>query len=692
MKKINKVLAVIFSLALIIAAIPANVVTAASATEYKRVQVHDPSIVVGYYEGDAYTSASKVYGTQNETNTRKKIYFVFGSHKSFAYSEDLCNWTKFTNNLSTSASTIFAEDIKWASTGRKIANAWGIEGSLWAPDVIWNPEYENADGSKGAWMMYMSIAGINRNSVITLLTSDSLNGKWTRQGAIVYSGFDGATYDYKKTDYQAVTGDTGLNSRYVKKNGETADIAATAKFAESRSNRKYCAHAIDACVLFDNGKLWMSYGSWDGGIYMIELDKKTGLRDLTHTYEYKYNVSDPYMGLKLAGGEFNNCGGEASYIKKIGNKYYLFISYEGLESASGYNMRSWSSDSITGPYKDLSGDDARFADPTKAPPAGSYTRATSYWFGGVGTKLMSYYKWGFMDYGFVAQGHNSVLTDTDGKNYVLYHTRFTDKAEYFEMRVHQIFKAPNGALVAAPFEYSGETLSKTAYAKEKVAGTYQILSMVKVESPEKECVEEKTMTLTLDGKVTGEYTGTWTMDPNGPYVTIKAKGTVANQTADEYTYQGVFLEQKKETTNDQVMTLSVAGNNDVSVWGYKTKDADPLPAATNPPATNTDVQNQTTTTKTLKKATITVKQGKKKVSKVTVKKNKKVTLKVSVNSKGKLSMKSLTKKQKKILSATYKKGKLTLKGKKKGTVKVKISAKKTSKYKAATKTITVKVK
>ncbi|MFR5324301.1 MAG: hypothetical protein ACLTHH_08535 [Eubacterium sp.] len=74
--------------------------------------------------------------------------------------------------------------------GAKSAGYWNIHGNLWAPDVIWNPDYDNGDGTKGAWMMYMSIAGINRNSVITLLTSKSLNGDWTRRSAIVYSGFD----------------------------------------------------------------------------------------------------------------------------------------------------------------------------------------------------------------------------------------------------------------------------------------------------------------------------------------------------------------------------------------------------------------------------------------------------------------------------------------------------------------------
>lgn len=97
-------------------------------------------------------------------------------------------------------------------------------------------------------------------------------------------------------------------------------------------------------------------------------------------------------------------------------------------------------------------------------------------------------------------------------------------------------------------------------------------------------------------------------------------------------------------------------------------------------------------TKKLKSATITVKNGKKKVSSVTVKRKKSVKLSVSVNSKAKLSVAKLSKKNAKIAKVTFKKNKLTIKGLKKGKVSIKITSKKTSKYKAATKTIKVTVK
>lgn len=41
----------------------------------------------------------KIYGEQDENKTRKEVYFVFGSHRAFAWSTDLQNWKTFTNNI-----------------------------------------------------------------------------------------------------------------------------------------------------------------------------------------------------------------------------------------------------------------------------------------------------------------------------------------------------------------------------------------------------------------------------------------------------------------------------------------------------------------------------------------------------------------------------------------------------------------
>ncbi len=491
-----------------------------------RVSVHDPSIVVGY-EADG-----KVYG--EDAAGRKKVYYIFGSHRAWAYSYDLVNWQIFNNNINTDAYTeLLKEGFAWSAQG---SNNYDPSGNMWAPDVIWNE-------AMGKWCMYMSVNGPTWNSSIALLTSDSLNGDWTYVDTVVYSGFTASGNNkFTETDYTEVTGEETLPERFKSsENGANPEITW---------NHRYGAHAIDPCVFYDEeGKLWMSYGSWSGGIWMFQLDETTGLRDQSIKYEYVDGETDPYMGYKLAGGSHRS--GEASYIEYIDGKYYLFVTYGGLEANGGYNMRVFSSENVTGPYVDLSGDDARYP---QSGNAGASDRT-------VGTRLMSYYRWNHMNIGFAAQGHNSAFVDTDGKKYLIYHTRFDNGMGVHEVRVHQLFTGEHGEIVAAPFEYAGEALQENGYAKEDVTGTYQVLYHTSsINYSNLECVKEQTITLNGDGTVTGDYPGTWEMKDGKPYVTL---------TTGNVSYSGVFVEQEMEETDVNTMCFTVAGTNDVTIWGYK---------------------------------------------------------------------------------------------------------------------------
>lgn len=529
-----------------------------SSNKKTHVSVHDPSIVIGYTD-TKYTGnrSVKIYGEQDENKTRKEVYFVFGSHRAFAWSTDLQNWKTFTNNINddTKCQTLFKKAFEWAKAGDSVYN-W--TGNLWAPDVFWNANYVNDDNTKGAWCMYMSINGCSWNSSIVLLTSDDLDGDWTNRGTVVYSGFtELGDHAYTSTDFANVVGgdDTAksLISDYYKMNAYTPKDGDT-KCNPTTWNYRYGAHAIDPCVTYDDaGNLWMSYGSWSGGIWMFKLDPKTGRRDTATTYTYADNTTDPYMGHKLAGGSSRS--GEASYIEKIGEKYYLFLSYGGLTATGGYNMRVFSSDAITGPYKDVSGKDARYSSSNTGVGGTSYGNSTT------GERLMSYYDWHYLDKGRVAEGHNSAVVDDDGKAYVIYHTRFNDGTESHEMRVHQLFTAENGGLVATPFEYSGEKLSDTAYAKSDVTGEYSVIyHKPEVDASKLECCQEQKITLNDDGTVTGDYTGKWTQSASKPYVTITVGGVE---------YKGVFIKQKIEGTAYESMCFTTVGSNNVTFWGTK---------------------------------------------------------------------------------------------------------------------------
>ena len=494
-----------------------------------------------------------VYDPSIVQDPKTKRYYLFGSHCAWAWSDDLENWTPFTNNITEntggSAYEIFKDEIEWC---KKANSNYDITGNLWAPDVIWDDEYVNADGSKGAWLMYMSINGPDWNSTISLLTSDSLDGDWTYVGPVIQSGMSkgyGVTFDYEK-----VTGGTDI-SRYTNN-------------VSGRGNPTLEAHAIDPCVLYDdNGGFWMSYGSWSGGISMIKLDKKTGLRDYNATYVDTNKVpgsdgliTDPYMGYKIACG--NAVSGEGSYIEKIGDYYFLFLSYGAYEPSGGYNMRVFRSKDIKGPYKDVSDKDARYALNNKAGDTAGTT----------GMRLMSYYKWSFADYGYTAQGHNSATVDEDGKAYVIYHNKYNDGTAAHEVRVHQLLTNEDGWILAAPFEYAGETVSKTGYSQKAFTGGYGImLQKQNINHAKLECQAEQRITLEegtatgtgYTGDITGDYTGTWTSKTGSPYVSLEIGGV---------TYKGLFCEGTIDETDIETMTFTAVGNNQECLWGYKAKD------------------------------------------------------------------------------------------------------------------------
>ena len=479
-----------------------------SKSKVRRVTVHDPSIV-----------------KDEETG----MYYIFGSHMAWGKSEDMISWTLFSNNINRDYATLFAAEAEWA---KKAGTAYNVKDNLWAPDVIYNEAMDK-------WCMYMSVNGPMWNSTIVLLTADSPDGDWTYVGPVIQSGMSngfGVTFDYEKAT------------------GESA--VATNRYTLRKNTPQWEPHAIDPCVIYDkDGNLWMSYGSWSGGIGLFRLDNETGLRSYEVKYEYKSGVSDPYFGYKISGG--NQKSGEASYIERIGDYYYMFISYGGLVANGGYNMRVFRAEEITGPYVDMSGEDARY--PLNAGDPGS--TATGDVNGTVGNKVMTYYKWSYSTLGQVAQGHNSAWTEEDGRSFLVYHKRTDNGTEVHQVRVHQMFLNEDGWLVTAPHDYRGEALSENGYKKDEVVGSYEVLvHRQSINYEGLECVTGQEMILNADGSVSGEFTGTWEVKDNSPYITIK-EGNI--------TYKGVLVKQMMEDTDYEVMCFTLIGDNEVSMWGSK---------------------------------------------------------------------------------------------------------------------------
>lgn len=479
-----------------------------STTTIKRVSVHDPSIV-------------KAHGT----------YYLFGSHRAWAKSTDMVNWTTFTNNLSTDYKDILG-DI-WKQWPKQPANA-DVTGNMWAPDVIWNKHLKK-------WCMYLSVNGANYKSVIVLLTADTIEGDWTYVGPVVYSGFRADTAS--ATDVPKVLGDNADLTRYLSP-------------GDSEIN------AIDPTVKTDaNGDMWMTFGSWFGGMWMMKIDPSTGLRDYSTTYQTQTDTSDAYYGVKLGGGYGNS--GEGSYILHTNGYWYLFASYGALQQTGGYQIRMFRSKTITGPYLDEKGNTAV-----------STSSIADNWTSDIGIRLMSSVEWSGNDNTNieVSQGHNSALVDNDGTIYMVYHTRFSGRNEEHEVRVHQLLPTKDGWLTAAPYEYTGTKASTKGYEQKDLAGDYELVTHdpttffqgyvlpVKKNSTDYRGVNKPVnITLKSDGTVTGDQTGTWKSDNASNQMSI---------TLGDITYTGAFDKLPRDKDRKTVMTFSVLGDN-ICLWGSK---------------------------------------------------------------------------------------------------------------------------
>ncbi|MBR2964673.1 MAG: arabinan endo-1,5-alpha-L-arabinosidase, partial [Lentisphaeria bacterium] len=168
--------------------------------------------------------------------------------------------------------------------------------------------------------------------------------------------------------------------------------------------KKY--NAIDPVVMKDaDGKLWMIYGSFFGGIALVELDPKDPSKLLhpgTHGktiacrgYDKVYE-QDGFEGnptVSVDGQRFTAYGIEGASIvyNSVTKYYYLFVSYDRL--ALTYHVRVGRSKNIEGPYLDYNGKPLVYDQEKQGP-------------GDVnGTKLIGPYRWKSTGAGWVGTGH-----------------------------------------------------------------------------------------------------------------------------------------------------------------------------------------------------------------------------------------------------------------------------------------------
>ena len=442
-------------------------------------------------------------------------FYVFGSHLASARSPDLIRWTQLStlptagNPLAPNPPQEFQEALQWVGEGN----------AFWAPDVIKLPD--------GRFAYYYCIGRLDQpRAALGLAFSSSITGPYRHETILLRSGPGGQPPEA----------------------GATYDATVH-------------PNTVDPALYYDEAdQLWMVYGSYSGGIFILKMDAATGRPLPGQGY-----------GKKLIGG--NHARIEGAYILHSPETkyYYLFVSFGGLREGEGYHLRLGRSREPDGPYVDAAGTDLV----TVAGAPGSLFDDAS--IAPHGVKLMGGYQFLALpgeprtqSRGYLSPGHNSAYRDpVTGKYFNLFHTRFVGRGSEHEVRVHQMFLNEDGWLVVAPHRYAGETIGSTSAAL--IAGDYKLINHGK--SFNTTVNTSVVITLRADGSISGAVTGSW--QQSGDYLATLVLGNTS--------YRGVFIRQWDDDQQLWVQAFTALSDDGVAVWGSKVASLvaeDPPPTIT----------------------------------------------------------------------------------------------------------------
>lgn len=463
------------------------------------VAVHDPSII----EADGK-------------------YYIFGSHMSAAVSEDMTNWKMLADGYSKGNKVYgqiysVAEDaFRYSGDKTSIIKTDDGKTHVWAPDVIYNKK-------TGKYNMYYCVTSTWNASNLCFGVADSIEGPYEWMGPMIYSGFNSSTLE--DTDVLEYVDKDYAKKNYIKKGAY---------------NFEDYPNAIDPTVFYDeDDRLWMVYGSWSGGIFLIELDEETGYP--IHPEADPDNRVDTYYGKKLLGGGHISIEGPYIVYDEESGYYYLFVSYGALTSNGGYQIRVFRSKTVDGDYVDMNG---------QYPEKSSLHQ-------NFGLKLSGNYKLPSLEKAYMATGHNSAFIDSDGRKYIAYHTRFNDKGEGHSPRVHQYLLNEEGWPCELPYQTQGEQVEAKGYEMSDMAGRYFVLNQGS--EIDNTIANPEIIYLNEDGSaVSKENTTEWSKADGSYYMSI---------TIGDTEYKGVFCKMLDEA-GTEVMVFSAVGNNQ-TVWGVK---------------------------------------------------------------------------------------------------------------------------
>lgn len=430
-------------------------------------------------------------------------HWFFGSHLAAARTSDFVRFEQMANIVSPDNPLFDDVTVELAETF-----AWAETSTLWAPDVI-----QLADGR--FYMYYNACRGDSPRSAMGVAVADDVEGPYTDLGIILRSGH---------------------------REGEGPSEDGTPYDARIHPN------AVDPDVFFDaDGRLRMVYGSFSGGIFILDLDPQTGLPYPGQGY-----------GTHLTGGNHSRIEGPAMMYHPGTEYYYLFTSFGGLDAGAGYNMRVMRSKSPEGPFVDAEGNDMREVKSDPSLPVFDDVSIQPY-----GVKVMGNYLFqrevgapgtGIGD-GRVSPGHNTTHLDPEtGEMRLVFHSRFPQMGEFHQVRVHEMFLNADGWPVAAPYRYAGGH-DDHRFRRGELVGDYQFIEHDKTISPDIRMAAN--VSLRQDGRISGAREGRWRLYA-GNRIELTIGGT---------DYNGVVSREWNPTSSTWVNTFSAVSREGVPVWG-----------------------------------------------------------------------------------------------------------------------------
>lgn len=429
-------------------------------------------------------------------------YYAFGTHYAVASSADLINWTQVAGDNDYEA--LYGENCQTAEG----YSAWpkALQDTL---DVVmpsasvtttWAPDVEYHDGT---YYMYYSLTSAfgSRNSAIGRVESNRVMGPYGNNVVLIDS-----------------MGGSGSDP-----------------------------NCIDPELFYDkDGGLWMVYGSFFGGIYILELENEGenwGLPKEGQGY-----------GKRLWGSDRSGMEGPFIFYNEDTGYYYLMTSHGDLNT--NYNMRVARSENPDGPYVDITGENVEGNS-------------------GGGNKLAGNYVLGDAN-GYAAIGHNSVIktsSEESGDRYlVVSHARRqagdTGVTPAHSVYVFQLYFNEDGWPVMNPNRYADE-VTGTGIEDEMLVGDFDLV--LHTEGTTAEFAQSSVYSLAADGNVTkdGGNVGTW--ERSGDYyITV---------TLDGIEYKGVVtpsyrMYERSVYENYPVWSITATSNTGRALWMVGQFEAD----------------------------------------------------------------------------------------------------------------------